>query len=227
MGKKINNKLVSIIIPAYKQEKTIEEDLLHIKSILDQLRSDYEMIVVVDGMLDRTYENANRVKSPKIHIVGYEKNRGKGFAVRFGMIRAKGDIIGFIDSGMDLDPNGISLVLENLEWADADIIIGSKRHPVSKVHYPLARRTVSFLAQMLIGVLFGLRVKDTQVGMKFFRRDVIRAVLPRLLVKKFAFDIEILAVANRLGYSKIYEAPVEITYNFSSSISQGLLRVLF
>lgn len=227
---KINNKtqhLVSLIIPAYRQEKTIIEDIIRIKDVLEQLRYDYEMIVVVDGKVDNTLQNAKKVTSPKIRVTGYEHNHGKGFAIRYGMMHSKGDIVGFIDSGMDLNPNGLSMLLEHFEWYNADIIIGSKRHPASRVNYPFKRRLISMLSQIFIRVLFGLNVRDTQVGMKFFKRGVIKDVLPRLLVKQFAFDIEILVVSLHLGYRKIFEAPIELHFNFEKSIvSQSLISAI-
>ena len=219
--------LVSLIIPAYKQEKTIVEDLMQIKGALDQLRYDYEMIVIIDGKVDKTFEKAKKFESSKVRIFGYDTNHGKGYAIRYGMERAKGKIIGFIDSGMDLDPNGLSILLEKFEWNDADIVVGSKRHPESKVVYPFERRAISFLSQVLIHILFGLNIRDTQVVMKFFKRGVIKDVLPRLLVKQFAFDIEILVVSLHLGYRKIFEAPIELHFNFEKSIvSQSLISAI-
>ncbi len=219
---------VSLIVPAYLQAKTIQKDIRRIKKVMDQLRYDYEIIVVVDGEVDKTLVNARKLKSSKILVVGYKHNHGKGYAVRYGMVRSKGNIIGFIDSGMDLNPNGLSMLLEHFEWYDADIILGSKRHPVSKVNYPFNRKIVSLLSQLFIRSLFGLNVRDTQVGMKFFRRKVIEDVLPRLLVKKFAFDIEILVVAYHLGYKRIFERPVELDLNIKGSIvSKTLLHALF
>lgn len=218
---------VSVIIPAFKQESNITEDLLRIKSVLDQLRYEYEMIVVVDGKIDKTFENAKKIKSPKVKVVGYEHNHGKGYAIRYGMVRSEGDVVGFIDAGMELNPNGLSLFLEDFFWHEADIIIGSKRHPLSKVNYPFVRKVISFFSQLFIFLLFGLNVRDTQVGMKFFKKKVIKDVLPRLLVKKFAFDIEILVVAYHLGYKRIFEAPIELNFNADDSIvSKDLLRNL-
>jgi glycosyltransferase involved in cell wall biosynthesis len=220
-------KFVSLIIPAYKQERTISEDLMRIRDSLDQLRYDYEIIVVVDGKVDKTFEKAKKFESSRIRILGYDINHGKGYAIRYGMKQAKGNIIGFIDAGMDLNPNGLSILLERFEWHDADIVIGSKRHPESKVTYPFVRRSISFFSQLFIRILFGLNVRDTQVGMKFFKKKVIKDVLPRLLVKEFAFDIEILVVAYYLGYRKIYEAPIELHHNFKSSIvSQSLISAI-
>ncbi len=210
--------LISIIVPAFRQERTIVRDLKRIKEVLGKLRYQTELICVVDGKIDKTFTNAQRFakKHSNVKVIGYETNKGKGYAVRFGMAESKGDIIGFIDSGMDLNPNGLSLLLEHFEWYQADIIIGSKRHPVSKVYYPWQRRILSMGYQLLVLTLFGLRVRDTQVGMKFFRREVLEKVLPRLLVKRFAFDVEMLAVANYLGFKRIFEAPIDINLRFGT-----------
>lgn len=218
---------ISIIIPAYKQEKTIRKDLLRIKQVMDQLRYAYEIIVVVDGNVDKTLEVAKKVKDPHIQIIGYQRNHGKGYAIRYGMIRSKGNVVGFIDSGMEINLNGLSLLIEQFEWAQADMIIGSKRHPASRVEYPFVRKLISLGSQLLIKFLFGLNVSDTQVGLKFFRREVIENVMPRLLVKKFAFDIEILVVAYHLGYRRIIETPIELQFDFKQSIvSQNLFMTL-
>ncbi|OGM32758.1 hypothetical protein A3D00_02100 [Candidatus Woesebacteria bacterium RIFCSPHIGHO2_02_FULL_38_9] len=211
--------LVSVIIPAYKSEKTIVKSLQKVKEALDQIRYPYEIICVVDGNIDNTFEEATKVKDKfpkKINVVGYEINMGKGHAIRFGMAKAKGDIIAFIDSGLDINPNGLSMLLEHFEWYNADIIVGSKRHIASKVIYPWQRKVLSFGYQMLVRTLFGLKVRDTQVGIKFFKREVLEKTLPRLLVKTFAFDIEMISVANYLGYKRIYEAPVETSTKFGA-----------
>ena len=209
-------RLLSVIVPAFKQEKVIQYNLNRIYHVLRQLRYPTELICVVDGKIDSTFEQASKFarKYPNVKVIGYETNKGKGYAVRFGMAVSSGDIVGFIDAGMDLNPNGLSMLLEHMEWYDADIMVGSKRHPVSKVDYPWQRKILSFGYQILVLILFGLKVRDTQVGMKFFRKKVLEKVLPRLLVKKFAFDIEVLAVANSLGFRRIYEAPVEIKLKF-------------
>lgn len=219
-----NKKIISLIIPAYKQEKSIEKDINRIVNVMNQMRYDYEVIVVVDGMPDRTYQNAKRVKSNKVVVLGYKQNLGKGHALRTGMGKSKGEIIAFIDAGMDLNPNGLSMLLEHFEWYQADIIVGSKWHPVSKVTYPFQRKILSLGYGFLVRALFNLRVKDTQLGMKFFRREVLHKVLPRLLVKKYAIDIEILAVSDRLGFKRIYEAPIELDWNdVNSTISKNLI----
>lgn len=207
---------VSLVIPAYKQENTIKKDVESIYNIMSQTRWDFEIIVVVDGLLDSTYENALQINRDNVKVFGYKTNRGKGYAVKYGMSRASGTHIAFIDAGMEIQPNGISMVLEHMEWYGADIIVGSKRHPASKVNYPLLRRLYSWGYYNLVWFLFGLKIRDTQTGLKVYKREVLESVLPRLLIKEYAFDIEILAVAKYQGYTKIYEAPVEINFDFTS-----------
>lgn len=224
-------RLISVIVPCFKQEQTIDKDLTRIKGVLDKLRYPTELICVVDGRVDQTFEKASKFASKftNVKAIGYETNKGKGYAVRFGMAESRGDIIAFIDSGMDINPNGLSMLLEHFEWYDADIIVGSKRHPVAKVYYPWQRRILSVGYQLLVWVLFGLKIRDTQVGMKFFKRKVLEKVLPRLLVKRFAFDIEILTVANYLGYRRIFEAPIDISLQFggtSTITSENFLRTV-
>ena len=227
-------KLVSVIIPAYKAEKFIKKNILHIKDVLDQTRYRYEIICVVDGQMDNTFKEAQKVERQfpnTVKVIGYLTNMGKGHAVRYGMARAKGEMVGFIDAGGDLDPNGISMLLEHFEWYDADVMIGSKRHPASKVEYPWQRKVFSITYQIIVRLLFGLNVKDTQVGIKFFKREVLEKVLPRLVVKAFAFDIEVLTVAKYLGYKRIYEAPIELSMKFGDGVStiasSGFIKTSF
>lgn len=224
-------KLLSVIVPAYNQEKTIVKDLESIKEVLNKIRYPTELICVIDGKIDKTFDRALvfSKRHSNVKVIGYNHNKGKGYAVRFGMAESRGDVVAFIDAGMDINPNGLSMLLEHFEWYDADIVVGSKRHPASKVDYPWQRRILSIGYQILAWLLFGLRVRDTQVGMKLFKREVLEKVLPRLLVKRFAFDVEILAVANYLGYKRIFEAPIDITLQFggtSAITSQKYLSIV-
>lgn len=214
-----NINFLSVVIPAYKQEKTIVRDIENLYNVLDSLAYKFEVIVVVDGYLDNTFNNAKKVDKNNVKVFGYKENQGKGHAVKYGMSKAKGDVVGFIDSGMDISPTGISLLLDSMMWQDADIIVGSKLHPDSKVNYPTFRRILSWGYRTLTHILFGFSIRDTQVGLKFFRKEVVEKVFPKLLIKTFAFDVEILAVANSMGLKKIYEGPVELKFNGGSSIT--------
>ncbi len=215
--------LLSVIVPAYNC-KSIDRDLLGIQKYLEELNRPYEIICVVDGVKndkDNTADVAKSVRGPRIKVFPYQKNRGKGYAVRFGMARARGGVIAFIDAGSDLSASGIGLALEHMKWYKADIIVGSKRHHASRVQYPWKRKVLSFIVQRATRYLFGIDVSDTQTGLKVFRREVLEKVLPRMLVKQWAFDLEMLAVAHRLGFTRIYESPVELQFNFASNVGMN------
>lgn len=224
--------LLSVVVPSFQQEKTIIRDIGNIKKALAEIDCKYEIIVVVDGTVDKTYKKLKtenlKLKTKKIKVIAYEKNQGKGHAVRVGMLAARGDVIGFMDAGMDIHTAGFKMLLNHMEWYSADVIVGSKLHPVSKVNYPKYRKVLSWGYRLITRLLFGFKVRDTQVGLKFFKRKVVRDVLPRLLVKAYAFDIEILAVSYFLGYKKIYEAPVKIKLGKQNTISfKNLLPIVF
>jgi len=225
---KNNSHFLSVIIPIYKQEKTIKKDLQNIDKTLKQIRYDYEIIAVVDGIsIDKSFKEIKKLKLKKLKIFGYRNNHGKGYAVRYGMAKTKGDYIAFIDAGMEIDPNGISLVLEHMEWYNADVIVASKRHPASMVKYPPSRKIISLGAHIISRYLLGINIHDTQAGLKIFKKQVLIKVLPRLLVRSYAFDLEILSVANRLGFSKIYEAPIKLNYDFTSLTHATGLKTIY
>lgn len=218
-----NSQLISLVVPAYKQEKTILNDIKNLDKTLSDLNVAYEIIVVVDGDFDNTYQQLKKIRKRNIRIYKFDRNQGKGYSIKFGVSKAKGDIIGFIDAGMDIDPTGISMLLNHMKWYDADIIIGSKMHPVSKVNYPFYRKVLSWGYRTFTRLLFGFKVHDTQAGIKFYKRKVAFDVFPRLLVKSFAFDVEILALSYALGYKRIYEAPIKLKFKGASSITSKTL----
>ncbi len=216
---------LSIIIPAYKEAKSIYKTIESISSVHDKLEYDYEIIVVVDGSPDNTAKEAERYKSRHVHVYTYEPNQGKGYAIKYGVKQAKGDIITFTDAGGDFAPEQFDKYVKLLELFDADIVIGSKRHPASRVNYPYIRRIYSYIYHVMIRLMFGLRVTDTQAGLKFMKRKVALDVVPRVIVDQYAFDLELLVIAFQLGYRRIFEAPVELNFNsITSSISPKAIQ---
>ena len=214
---------LSLIVPAYKQEKIIVKNLRRLIRELDLIRYDYEIIVVIDGQIDNTLEKLKESTLKKVRVISYKKNRGKSYAIRLGMSKAKGDYVMFMDAGMEIDPNGISMLLEHMEWYEADIIVGSKRHPASKVNYNWQRKILSFGYYYVVRLLFGVKVKDTQAGIKIFKKEVLKKVLPRLVEKRFAGDLEMLAVAKSLGFKRVFEAPIKLNYDFADLSSDELI----
>ena len=226
MKKKEDKQLVSVIIPAFRQSRTIVRNVKEVKAVLEKIRYDYELLVVVDGCR-KTYEQAKKARTDKVRIYYLKDNQGKGFAVRYGMKWAKGNCIAFLDAGMEIDPNGISMLLEHMEWYNADIIVGSKRHLVSVINYPFDRKVLSFGFYWLVRILFGVKVKDTQSGIKIYKREVLEKILPVLVIKRYAFDIEMLSVASHFGYKRIYEAPIRLDFKFDSLTNAATLNTIW
>jgi hypothetical protein len=137
--------------------------------------------------------------------------------VKVGALASHGEWVALVDADLDLDPASIPQYLELARREQLDFAIGSKRHPDSIVHYPRSRRIASWCYQQLNRVLFRLDVRDTQVGLKLFNRRIVDDVVPLLLVKRFAFDLELLAVAAALGYGRVRELPIRLEYRFSGS----------
>lgn len=209
------NIFLSLIIPCYKQEKIIIANLKQISKVLRKTRYSYEIIVVVDGHVDESFYKIKNTLLHNVTAYEYKDNRGKSFAIRYGMSKSKGSNVMFLDSGMEIDPDGISMLLEHMKWYNADAIVGSKRHPVSQVNYTLQRKILSYGYYYMVKLLFGLKITDTQAGIKVFKKDVLTKVLPRLVEKRFAGDLEMLVVARHLGYSRVFEAPIKLDYQLS------------
>jgi glycosyltransferase involved in cell wall biosynthesis len=212
---------LSVVVPAYREGRRIYKNLSRLISELDKLSVSYEIVVVSDGNTDTTVREARRVESQAVKVFHYPMNIGKGFALSCGVDQSIGDLVTFIDADMELDPATIGRFIEIMQADGCDAVIGSKRHPESKVSYPAFRRLQSAVYQMLVRLLFNLNVRDTQTGLKLFRRPVLQEVLPLLAIKRFAFDLELLVVARQLGYKNVCEAPVKLDYQFDSTVNLG------
>jgi glycosyltransferase involved in cell wall biosynthesis len=210
--------LLSVVVPVYNEAGTIVENVRAIRARVSAgIGEPIELIVVSDGSIDASEERLLATGEELARVIHYDRNLGKGFAVKTGALAARGRYISYIDSDLDLDPASIPDFVALAEKEGLDFVIGSKRHPDSLVHYPRSRRVGSWLYQQMVRLLFRLDVRDTQVGLKVFRREVAEEVLPLLLVKQFAFDLEFLAVARALGHGRIREQPVKLQYRFTGS----------
>ncbi len=210
---------LSVIVPAYREGRRIHDNLAHLVRELDTLGIGYEVIVVSDGNTDATVTEARRLSSPAVKVFHYPMNVGKGFALALGVAQSTGPLVTFIDADMELDPANIRVFMDLMQQSGCDAVIGSKRHPLSKVSYPAFRRFQSAVYQLFVRVLFKLDVRDTQTGLKLFRREVLEQAVPLLAIKRFAFDLELLVVARFLGFRKVCEAPIRLDYQFESTVN--------
>jgi glycosyltransferase involved in cell wall biosynthesis len=223
--------LLTVVVPVYNGGEEIVDNVTAIRTEVGKgLGGEaLELIVVSDGSIDGTAERLLESRSEDTRVIHYDRNLGKGYAVKAGALAARGDWVALVDADLDLDPASVPEYLAVAIRDGLDFAIGSKRHPDSVVEYPRSRRIASWLYQQLNRILFRLDVRDTQVGLKVFSRDVVDEIVPLLLVKQFAFDLELLAVASALGRGRIEELPVRLTYRFSGSAlrSAAVLRALW
>ncbi len=203
---------ISVIMPCLNEAGTVRRSLSETARILStQYDQRFEILLVDDGSTDGTWKVAKDAAKdiPQVRVARFPQNGGKGNAQRKAFYQSTGDVVCFLDGDFDIHPKHIIPFVELLEQDHTQVVIGSKRHPDSKIDYPLQRRALSRAYEILVRALFGLRVQDTQAGIKVFRREVLEQVLPKGLVKRYAFDAELLVLAHRLGY-QIAEAPIEM-----------------
>ncbi|MCM8781703.1 MAG: glycosyltransferase family 2 protein [Candidatus Omnitrophica bacterium] len=202
---------ISIIIPVFNEEKIIEKSLKEVVSTFEDFGYPFEIILFDDGSNDRTYEIAKEFflkgLQNKLIIKRNLYNFGKGRALKKAFRYCSGDYIVWLDADMDLHPSQLQLFFDIMRINNADCVIGSKFHANSVINFPLLRRIISLSYYLLTKILFNLPCHDTQTGIKLFKSKVLKRALPRVLVKKFAFDLEVLVNIHRLGF-KIAEAPV-------------------
>ena len=142
--------LLSVIVPVYNQEAAIVENVATIQeSIAAGLDEPFELIVVSDGSIDGTAERVLEAAGGGVRVIHYDRNLGKGYAIKLGALEARGRYIAYIDADLDLDPAWLPLFVDTAERENLDFAIGSKRHPDSDVHYPGSRRVASWLYQQL------------------------------------------------------------------------------
>ncbi len=203
-------------MPAYNEGDHIISSIKETMRTFNDFGCDYEIVIIDDGSADDTYEKIKEIAADHSNICA-KRNRmnfGKGRALKKAFRYTIGDYIAFLDADLDLHPEQVETLFNVMQENNADVVIGSKRHPESEVNYPLQRKMFSSGYYYLIRILFGLPVRDTQTGIKLFKRKVLKDTFPRVLIKRYAFDLELLVNAHRLGY-KIVEAPIKLHFQRS------------
>lgn len=204
---------VSVIMPAYNECASIYGNVIETARTLDDFGYNFEIIVVDDGSSDRTCSNALRAKEEwpdAVRVVSYDRNQGKGNALIAGVLHSRNDYVVFLDSDMELHPDQLPRFFALLERERVDAVIGSKFHPASNVTSLRYRRILSSGYYRLVRLLFGLPLRDTQTGLKVFRRAPLLKALPFTFETGFAFDIELLAIMDIQG-ARVTDAPVTVS----------------
>jgi glycosyltransferase involved in cell wall biosynthesis len=201
---------LSIIIPAYNEEHRITNTLEDINQKLQNKNWNYEILVVNDGSKDKTAEVVNNLipKIKGLKLIDNKENHGKGFVVRQGMLEAKGKYRLFMDADNSVTIDQFDNFLPYFKEG-YDIVIGSIEVPGAKINEKAGfyRRILGHFSKLIIRLVLGIKIKDTQRGFKAFADYTVQPIFSRQTIWRWGFDFEILYIAYRLGY-KIKEVPV-------------------
>jgi glycosyltransferase involved in cell wall biosynthesis len=205
--------MISVIIPVHNEEHNIRQNISIISDTLCSLGYKYEIIIIDDCSDDDTYLNIK--ESNTIKIFRKVVCQGKGAALKTGWKMATGEYVVFVDADIQISPKEIKTFFKIMDLYDSDVVIGSKRHTYSNVEYSLTRKIVSFGYHLLIKILFDLPLKDTQAGFKLFRKSALDLVMNKILVKQYAFDLEIL-IALHDNNIRVADAPIYVSLSHNN-----------
>jgi dolichol-phosphate mannosyltransferase len=198
---------LSLIVPVFNQQEKVAYSLEKIKHAVELAFSKYELIVVNDGSTDSTLAILKDIELTDEHIrvLSYTPNRGKGYAVKRGVLDSHGDAVMFLDGDLDISPDSVKDYVEELRTSD--LVIASKRHPKSSVTISRSRAFLSRVFNLLIRLATGIPQKDTQAGFKVGKGEIMRAIFRTITVNRYAFDVELFTIASSM-YLKVQEMPV-------------------
>mgnify|MGYP002511833552 CR=1 FL=1 len=211
---------LSVIVPCYNEEKTIEKSTEMIVNHLSAMAIDYELLLVNDGSKDNTLNLINSLSEafPTVVPVNCEKNGGKGSAVNAGIREAKGDYLLFMDADLSTHLSAVTTFME--EISDNDMVIGSRRHPDSVIPKPQGplRQFIGNCCVVITKIITGTEFNDTQCGFKGFTRELGKVLVEKQRIFGWAFDVEYLYIA-KLHNKKVKAIPVKWENDEESKVS--------
>lgn len=213
---------LSVVIPAYNEEKRLPSTLQKVKEYLSSQEYDWEVLIVNDGSQDYTSKVVNDLIKDWVgfRLIDNQENRGKGAVVKQGMLAAKGDWRLFMDADNSTDLSQIEKLWKFKN--NFEVIIGSRylKADSIKIKQPLGRRIISRMGNIFVRLVLGIKSVDTQCGFKLFSREAAEKIFPLQTIKRWGFDMEILAIAIRLGY-QVEEVPVDWYDAEGSRVKKG------
>ena len=211
---------ISVVIPMYNENKIIEDTARQLSAYMEENFESYEILFSDDGSSDGCGDTVRSLQLPSVRVVGYEKNQGKGCAVRTGMLEATGDLVLFTDADLAYGVEVIGAVWDFYlsSGAHPDVVIGSRAiHPDGYAGYTPLRKLMSKVYVRVLGLVGGFRLTDSQCGCKAFSQKAAKDVFSRCEVNGFSFDFEAILWTERLGF-RIGEFPVRIVNHRESKI---------
>jgi len=215
---------LSVFFPAYNEEKSLKSTVEKTDKVLQKIARDYEMIIVNDGSKDKTGEIADRLatKNKKIKVIHHSPNKGYGAALKSGIYNARFPWIAFIDADGQFDFSEIDKFIETQKKTDADLVIGY----YLKRAVPFMRKVNSFLWELLVFIVFGLKVRDIDCGFKLFKKELVDKI-PKLESERGAFiTTEFLVKSKRAGF-KMVEVGVHHYPDLAGGSTGASLKVIF
>ena len=212
---------ISIIIPCYNLENIVKTTVKNILENLEKFSDSFEILIVNDGSTDNTLEVIQDIKNNHecIHVITYSQNKGKGYAVKTGILQSIGSYIVFIDGDLDITSDAIQNYIEELN--NFDLVIGSKSLQSSEIEIRQSRKILSDIFSSIVKLLTGLKIQDTQVGFKVGNGEDLRKIFKIMNIDGFAFDVELLVIATKLNL-RIKEMPVKLkimkSFRFNSAV---------
>ncbi len=190
---------ISLIIPVYNEEKIINKTLEKLRGFLKKEKEDWEILIVSDGSTDNTLKILREYPQKFFRIISYKNNKGKGFAIKKGVKEAKGDYICFIDSDLAYSFENLKNLLFYLK--EFDIVIGSRNLETDN-HKSISalRRIFGKGFSIISNIILGYNIKDTQCGLKAFRKDIAKVLFSKQTLTGWSFDTEILYLAKKKSY---------------------------
>jgi dolichyl-phosphate beta-glucosyltransferase len=197
---------ISLIVPAYNEEKRIPQTMAALSHYLDENHPGAELIVVCDGCADKTAETARNSfvgKECQLQVIELPENQGKGNAVKQGMLAASGEYLFFTDADLSFEPEVLGEFLQGLKNG-ADIVVAQRKKETQYTNS--ARSFVAVSSRWLVGNFVLPGIRDTQAGFKGFKREAAKKLFAVARIKRFLFDLEILLLAHHKGYriDKVY-----------------------
>jgi glycosyltransferase involved in cell wall biosynthesis len=208
---------LSIVVPAYNEAGRIRDTLERLCDFKESKPYSIELMVVDDGSTDHTVEAV--AKFPGVRLIRNDRNHGKGFTVRHGVLEARGELVLFTDADLSTPIEELGKLLSALQSSGADAAVGSRalQRELIGIHQPWPREMAGRFFNLLVRAFTGLRVHDTQCGFKLFKRSSTRRAFERMRVERFGFDPELLFLIER-GGGRIVEVPVRWNDNPATKV---------
>jgi dolichyl-phosphate beta-glucosyltransferase len=212
---------LTVIVPAYNEEKRLPGTLAELRKSLDAWRLDYRVLVADDASTDRTATLADSL-GKRFSTVSLAAHAGKGRAVRTAMLRATGRVLAFTDADLPYEVSSLRAGYEKIRAAQCQVVFGARDVPGSTSIAPrrLSRKLATCVFRQVVRYVVSREVTDTQCGLKLFSRRAALEIFSRATIDGFAFDTEIVLLCHHLGLS-FQRVPVTLIHEYDSSLSVG------